>query len=85
MEERTKDLPDAQKEKLEFVEHLAYFNGVVNRDDITNRFGISPASATNTLSRYNQMAPGNLSYDIRLKRYEISTSFKPIFDVRMID
>ncbi len=30
------------------------------------------------------MAPGNLSYDIRLKRYEISTSFKPIFDVRMM-
>ena len=83
MEERTKDLPDAQKEKLEFVEHLAYFNGVVNRDDITNRFGISAASATNILSMYNQMAPQNLSYNIRLKRYEIGKAFKRIFDIRM--
>lgn len=84
MKERKKELPDAQKEKLEFVELLAYFNGFVIREDITNRFGVSPASATNILSRYNQMAPGNLDYDIRLKRYEISTSFKPIFDVRMM-
>ena len=83
MEERTKDLPDAQKEKLEFVEHLAYFNGVVNRDDITNRFGISAASATNILSMYNRMAPQNLSYNIRLKRYEIGKAFKRIFDIRM--
>ncbi|MCY4613944.1 MAG: WYL domain-containing protein [Nitrospira sp.] len=84
MKERKRDLPDAQEEKLEFVEHLAYFCGLVNREDITTRFGMSPASATNILSRYNQMAPGNLSYDIRLKRYEIGQSFKPIYDVRKV-
>lgn len=81
---RKKDLPDAQKEKLEYVELLAYFNGFVIREDITNRFGISPASATNILSLYSQRAPGNLDYNVRLKRYEISTSFMPIFDVRMM-
>ena len=79
-----KDLPDAQKEKLEFVELLAYFVGVVNREDITNRFGLSPASATNILSMYSQMAPTNLSYNIRRKRYEIGVPFKPIFNVRML-
>ena len=84
MKERKADLPDAQKEKLEFVEHLAYFNGIVNREDITNRFGISPASATNILSLYSQRAPGNLDYNIRLKRYEIGRSFKPIYDVRKL-
>ena len=84
MKIRKEDLPDRPEEKLEFVELLAYFNGFVIRDDITNRFGISPASATNILSRYNQMAPGNLSYNVRLKRYEIGTPFRPIFDVRMM-
>ncbi len=84
MKERKEELPDAQKEKLEFVEHLAYFNGIVNREDITNRFSISPASATNVLSLYSQIAPGNLDYNIRLKRYEISRSFKPIYDVRRV-
>ncbi len=42
------------------------------------------ASATNLLSMYSQMAPENLSYNIRLKRYEIGKSFKPIFKVRLL-
>ena len=74
----------AQMEKLQFVELLLYFHGAVNREDIINRFGISKASATNLLSAYSQMAPGNLSYNIRLKRYEVSHSFKPVFNVRIL-
>ena len=84
MKERKRDLPDAQKEKLDFVELLAYFNGIVSREDITSRFGISLASATNILTMYSQMAPTNLSYNVRLKRYEIGVPFKPIFDVRIM-
>ena len=84
MKERQKKLPAAQKERLEFVELLAYFNGTVSRDEIMNRFGISAASATNVLSQYSQMAPENLSYNVRLKRYEIGKSFKPIFNVRVL-
>ena len=84
MKERPKKLPAAQKERLEFVELLAYFNSTVSRDDIMNRFGISAASATNILSQYSQMAPENLSYNVRLKRYEIGKSFKPVFNVRML-
>lgn len=74
----------AQMEKLQFVELLLYFHGAVNREDIINRFGISKASATNLLSAYSQMAPGNLIYNIRLKRYEIGQSFKPVFNVRLL-
>ena len=84
MKERKRNLPDAQKEKLEFVELLAYFNGIVSRQDITRRFDISLASATNILTMYSQMAPTNLSYNVRLKRYEIGVPFKPIFDVRIM-
>ena len=71
-------------ERLQFVELLAYFHGAVNREDLVNRFGISTASATNVLSAYNQMAPENLRYNIRLKRYEISSSFRPVFNVRIL-
>ena len=77
-------LTTSQKEKLEFVELLAYFYGIVNRDDIIKRFSVSSALATNILSKYNQMAPKNLDYNIHLKSYEISKSFKPIFSVRML-
>ena len=68
-----------QNEKLEFIELLAYFYGAVNREDIMNKFCISSASATNLLSKYNKMAPNNLDYNISLKSYEISKTFKPIF------
>lgn len=74
----------SQLEKVQFVEHLAYFHGAVNREDLINRFGISKASATNVLSAYNRMAPENLSYNIHQKCYEISKSFKPIFNIRLL-
>ncbi len=82
--EGSEDLTVAQVEKLQFVEHLAYFHGSVNREDLINRFGISKASATNVLSTYNRMAPENLRYNISLKRYEISNAFKPVFNVRKL-
>lgn len=75
-------LTAVQEERLEFVELLAYFHGTVSRDEIMNRFSISAASATNILSQYSRMAPENLSYNIRLKWYEIGKSFKPVFNVR---
>jgi len=74
----------SQLEKMQFVEHLAYFHGTVNREDLINRFGISKASATNLLSAYNRMAPENLSYNIQQKCYEIGRSFQPVFNVRSL-
>ena len=81
---KREDLPAAQIARLEFIELLIYFHGTVSREDIINRFGISKASATNLLSIYSQMAPENLTYNIRLKRYEIGQSFKPVFDLRVL-
>ena len=81
---RLNELSPALRRRLEFVELLAFFNGTVSRDEIMNRFSISAASATNTLSIYNQIAPDNLSYDVRQKWYEISESFKPLFSPRML-
>ena len=73
----------ARIERLRFIELLLYFNGSVNRDDLINRFGISKASASNLLSAYSQSAPNNLTYNVRLKRYEIARSFKAVFNGRM--
>ena len=84
MKERRRNLPAALEERLEFVELLAYFHGTVRRDEIMNRFGVSAASATNILSEYSQMAPENLTYNVHLKCYEISKSFEPIFNGRVL-
>jgi len=74
----------AWSERLEFVELLAYFHGTVSREEIMNRFHVSATSATSILSMYNKKAPENLSYNVRLKCYEIGKSFKHVFDVRML-
>ena len=84
LKERQRHLSSSLAERLQFVELLAYFHGTVSRDEIINRFGISPASATNILSTYGQIAPENLSYNVRLKCYEFSKSFTPVFNVRML-
>ena len=81
---KNENLTTKQKIKLEFIELLAYFYGFVNREDIMKKFNMSAASATNMLSKYNQIAPHNLNYNIHFKSYEISNSFKPIFNVRML-
>lgn len=73
----------ARIERLRFIELLLYFNGSVNRDDLINRFGISKASASNLLSAYSQLAPNNLAYNVRLKRYEIDREFRAVFDGRI--
>ena len=83
LKELLKNLSTIQKERLEFVELLAYFHGTVGREEIMNRFGISSASATNLLSKYSQMAPENLSYNVRLKRYDIGRFFKPVFNLQI--
>ncbi len=70
-------------ERLRFVELLLYFGGSVNRDDLINRFGISKATASNLLSAYGQLAPNNLTYNVRQKRYEIAPTFKAVFSGRM--
>ena len=73
----------ARIERLRFIESLLYFGGSVNRDDLINRFGISKASASNLLSAYGQLAPNNLTYNVRQKRYEIAPSFKAVFNGRI--
>ena len=72
------------QERLQFIEFLVYFHGTVNREDVVNKFNISPVSATNLLSEYIRKTPENLNYNVRLKCYEMSKSFKPIFDTRLL-
>lgn len=81
MPKNKKQLSVTQIQRLMYIEHLACFDGMVNREDIKNKFGISAASATNDFSTYNGMAPDNLVYNIHRKCYEISNCFTPIYDI----
>lgn len=67
------------EKRLEFIEFRLFWEGGINRADITERFGVSVPQASKDLTLYEQRAPGNLAYDKSAKRYLASGDFRPIF------
>ncbi len=71
------------EQRLEFIEFRAFWEGGVNRSDITERFGVSVPQASSDLSAYREIAPDNLVYDSSAKRYLAGPNFAPRYlDVR---
>ena len=73
-------LPQAQRERLAFLEMRTYFIGELRRADIETRFGIKPAASSRDISAYRDIAPDNLDYDSVARCYRPSNSFKPLFE-----
>ena len=63
--------------RLEFIEFRVFWEGGVNRSDLTDQFGISVPQASADLSAYQKIAPGNLTYNASEKRYVRATEFEP--------
>lgn len=67
------------EQRLEFIEFRLFWEGGINRSDITRFFGVSVPQASKDLSQYQEIAPENMRYDKSLKRYFASERFKPRF------
>jgi len=65
------------RRRLEFIEFRIYWDGQVNRGDLTNFFDISEPQASADLSRYMELAPGNIFYDKSLKKFIPENNFEP--------
>lgn len=63
--------------RLAFIDFRLFWEGVANRSDLTQRFGISGQQASADFARYAEVAPGNAVYDRSRKRYVASDSFRP--------
>lgn len=75
----TQELAWSAQKRLEFIEFRCFWEGQVNRADLIDTFGISVPQATKDLSRYQELAPGNIHYDRRAKTYLASEVFNPVF------
>jgi hypothetical protein len=73
------DLRWGVERRLEFIEFRLYWEGHVNRSDLTGTFGISAQQASSDLNRYLGMATSNMAYDKSAKAYVRTDSFKPLF------
>lgn len=76
----TKAAPNwGAQQRLEFIEFKAYWEGGINRGDITAAFSVSVPQASSDLAEYQAFAPGNLAYDSSAKRYIATSDFCPKF------
>ncbi len=63
--------------RLVFLEQRLFWDGTVNRNDLMARFGVSINQASADIARYQALAPGNMAYDTRAKRYVAGPDFAP--------
>ncbi|MGY0715224.1 WYL domain-containing protein [Azospirillum argentinense] len=75
---RSPDLRWGIERRLEFIELRLFWEGRLNRSDLTRVFGISAMQASADLRRYDAMAPGNARYDRNAKCFVRSTQFAPL-------
>ena len=73
------DIKWATRQRLQYIELMAYFAGVVTRSDVAKAFGISDAAATKDLKLYNDIAPENLLYKHTVFGFVPSDQFKEVF------
>ena len=67
------------RQRLEYIEVMAYYTGAVSRSDVARAFGISDAAATKDLKLYGQLAPENLVYVHSLFGFAPTETFKALF------
>lgn len=77
----TAELPRSQRDRLKHIELRLRFLGEVRRPDLMQRFGIQSAAASRDLALYKELAPENIDYESRGKRYLLGTRFAPLFPV----
>ena len=67
------------RQRLEFIETRLFWEGRINRGDLTEFFGISVPQASADIRLYQEKAKGNIEYDKNKKFYSASANFKPVF------
>ena len=78
-------IPWGAERRMEFIELKLYWEGRINRGDLTRTFNISNPQASTDLNRYMEKAPGNIDYDRSAKHYFATPRFKPALIVPNAD
>ncbi|MGB1799566.1 MAG: helix-turn-helix transcriptional regulator [Gammaproteobacteria bacterium] len=69
----------ATRQRLEYIELMAYYTGLVTRSGVAKAFGISDAAATKDLKLYGDIAPENLLYKHNVFGFVPTAQFKEVF------
>jgi predicted DNA-binding transcriptional regulator YafY len=66
-------------QRLEFIDFRLFWEGRINRSDLTELFGVSTPQASIDLASYQEIAPENAFYDKTQKTYVSAPKFEPRF------
>ncbi len=73
------DVKWATRQRLEYIEIMAWYTGVITRSEVAEAFGISDAAATKDLKLYGQLAPNNLIYRHNVFGFVPGPDFSEVF------
>ena len=73
------DLKWATRQRLQYIEVMAWYAGVVTRSDVARAFGLSDPAATKDLKLYGDLAPGNLVYNHSVFGFVPGEGFAAVF------
>jgi hypothetical protein len=73
------DVKWATRQRLHYIEIMAWYTGVVTRSDVAKAFGLSEPAATKDLKLYGDLAPGNLLYNHSVFGFIPSETFSAVF------
>ena len=77
--EVTKGLSWGLERRLQFIDFRLRWEGRLNRNDLAEHFGLSIPQVSLDISRYTELAPGNLTYDRSSKTYVTGADFEPLY------
>ena len=69
----------ATRQRLQYIELMAYYTGVVTRSNLAKAFGLSDAAATKDLKFYSEIALDNLHYKHNVFGFVPTPAFKEVF------
>lgn len=72
-------LPWSRRQRLRYLEALAYWKGSFRRADLLDRFDIGIQRVSDDIQEYLRRNPEALVYDRNEKLYRATTDMKPIF------
>ncbi len=67
------------RQRLQFIEIMAFYTGIISRSALARAFGISDPAATKDLKLYNELAPDNLIYEPGVFGFVPSQTFTEVF------
>ena len=73
------DVKWATRQRLQYIEIMAWYSGVVTRSDVARAFGQSDPAATKDLKLYGDLAPGNLVYNHSVFGFVPGDGFAAVF------